>query len=69
MSIKLLIEAARDWESMQFILLTPQEVGAIGKAEADVREESEETGKKTLPPDFVTIQQMASARMDRGQAS
>ena len=67
MSIKLLIEAARDWEGMQFILLTPQEVGAIGKAEADVRESSEKTGK-TLPSDFVTIQQMASARMDRAQA-
>ena len=68
MSIKLLIEAARDWEGMQFILLTPQEVGAIGKAEADVREDSEQNGKKELPPDFVTIQQMASARVDRSHA-
>ena len=64
MSIKLLIEAARDWDSVQFILLTPQPVGAIGTAEAEVREESERKGK-TLPPDFVTIQQMQAARIDR----
>ena len=64
MSIKLLIEAARDWDTTQFILLTPQEVTAIRKAEADVREDTEGRGEQ-LKPDFVTVQTMRAARIDR----
>ena len=67
MSIKILIEAARDWDSTQFILLTPQEVNAISKAEADVREETEASGS-SLAQNFVTVQQMQPARIDRRAA-
>ena len=68
MSIKLLMEAARDWAATQFILLTPQDVKAIAKAEADVRQETFKNTEVDLPDYFVTIQQMHAARVDRAAA-